>query len=252
MLRKLIGLVAATTIILAILIAVMGPATKFGLLDYSTSLGYLRMLVLPTMIAVALCGVGLLVSVFKKLGAGSSLFALVAVVMGAASLYAPIKMRSLAQANPFIHDITTDFENPPPIIAAASLSRSNPADYVGDEPAPRLDVSIRQAQADAFPDIVSWAVAGSLEDSVVRARDVLQAMGLVILDETEIENGRLIEAYHRSTWYGFYDDFVVRLSPGEAGIVLDVRSKSRVGLSDLGANAARIRTFRDKFNQVAG
>ena len=46
-----------------------------------------------------------------------------------------------------------------------------------------------------------------------------------------------------STWFGFKDDIVVRVRPEGAGSRVDVRSMSRVGLSDLGANAARVRAF---------
>jgi uncharacterized protein (DUF1499 family) len=53
-------------------------------------------------------------------------------------------------------------------------------------------------------------------------------------------------------WFVFKDDFIVRISPGEAGGArIDLRSKSRVGLSDLGANAERIRTFSEKLKAVA-
>lgn len=55
--------------------------------------------------------------------------------------------------------------------------------------------------------------------------------------------GRL-EAVAETFWFGFKDDVVVRVRPGESGgAVIDMRSTSRVGLSDLGANAARIEDF---------
>jgi uncharacterized protein (DUF1499 family) len=43
-------------------------------------------------------------------------------------------------------------------------------------------------------------------------------------------------------WYGFKDDVVVRVARGK----IDFRSVSRVGLSDLGANAARIAKLRER------
>ena len=53
-----------------------------------------------------------------------------------------------------------------------------------------------------------------------------------------------IEAVATTFWYGFKDDFIVRLTPmSDGGTRIDVRSKSRVGLSDLGANAQRVRKF---------
>ena len=56
--------------------------------------------------------------------------------------------------------------------------------------------------------------------------------------------GRL-EATARTRWFGFRDDVVVRVRPDGAGSRVDVRSVSRVGRSDLGTNARRIRGFMD-------
>jgi uncharacterized protein (DUF1499 family) len=44
-------------------------------------------------------------------------------------------------------------------------------------------------------------------------------------------------------WFGFKDDVAIRISPAGAGSRVDMRSRSRVGRSDLGANARRIREF---------
>jgi uncharacterized protein (DUF1499 family) len=54
-----------------------------------------------------------------------------------------------------------------------------------------------------------------------------------------------IEAIDRTFWFGFVDDVVVRLTPVNGRTVLDVRSKSRVGRSDVGTNARRIREYLD-------
>ena len=54
--------------------------------------------------------------------------------------------------------------------------------------------------------------------------------------------GRM-EATDTTRWFGFKDDVVVRVRPEGAGSRVDVRSVSRVGRGDVGANAARIRAF---------
>ena len=67
-------------------------------------------------------------------------------------------------------------------------------------------------------------------------------MGWALKSE-DVEGG-IIEATDTTFWYGFKDDVVIRIRPSEGGgSVLDVRSISRVGGSDIGANAARIRKF---------
>ncbi|HEX2482883.1 MAG TPA: DUF1499 domain-containing protein, partial [Methylomirabilota bacterium] len=57
--------------------------------------------------------------------------------------------------------------------------------------------------------------------------------------------GRL-EATATTTWFGFKDDVVVRVRAREGGSRVDVRSLSRVGVGDLGANAARVRAFLER------
>ena len=52
-----------------------------------------------------------------------------------------------------------------------------------------------------------------------------------------------MEATDRTAWFGFYDDVVVRVTPAEGGSRVDVRSLSRVGGSDVGTNARRIRDY---------
>ncbi len=71
-------------------------------------------------------------------------------------------------------------------------------------------------------------------------------MGWKIVDENPAE-GR-IEATATTRWFGFKDDVVLRIAPAaDGGSRLDIRSVSRVGLSDVGTNARRIRSFLKKF-----
>src|SRR2546425_7207848 len=64
--------------------------------------------------------------------------------------------------------------------------------------------------------------------------------------------GRRIEATATTAWFGFKDDVVIRVTPrGADSAVVDMRSKSRVGKSDVGANAARIRDYFAALKQAA-
>jgi uncharacterized protein (DUF1499 family) len=158
----------------------------------------------------------------------------------------PLKMRELSRANPFIHDITTDFDNPPAIIAAAGETRANPAAYAGAEPVRDSQKTVAEAQREAFPDIAPLTVGADLGAAAKTARRVIEEMKMEVLAEgpgAEAGSGWRIEAVATSFWYGFKDDFVVRLTRDDRGTRIDVRSKSRVGLSDLGANAKRVRDF---------
>jgi uncharacterized protein (DUF1499 family) len=61
----------------------------------------------------------------------------------------------------------------------------------------------------------------------------------------------LIEAVATSAVFGFQDDIVIRVRPEAGGraSVVDMRSKSRDGKGDLGANANRIRAFVARLGQ---
>ncbi|WP_420797964.1 DUF1499 domain-containing protein [Hyphococcus flavus] len=157
-------------------------------------------------------------------------------------------MRELVAANPFIHDITTDFDNPPAIIAGAGLDRVNPPEYVGSELVRGTEQTVADAQREAFPDIQPMVVNAGLDETREIVREILPAMKMEILDETLMEDGWHIEAAYTSFWYGFVDDFVVRLTPQGSMTRVDVRSKSRVGGSDLGANAKRVKAFFEKLD----
>ena len=52
-----------------------------------------------------------------------------------------------------------------------------------------------------------------------------------------------IEANEASRWFGFVDDVVIRVSADGAGSRIDVRSVSRMGRSDFGVNAGRVRAY---------
>jgi uncharacterized protein (DUF1499 family) len=70
-------------------------------------------------------------------------------------------------------------------------------------------------------------------------------MGLEVVDVNQAAG--IVEATATTFWFGFKDDVVVRIRETQQGSKLDLRSVSRVGQSDIGANAARIQTFIANF-----
>ena len=62
--------------------------------------------------------------------------------------------------------------------------------------------------------------------------------------DSEHPHTGIIEASSTTLWFGFTDDVVIRIEPQSDGARLDIRSESRIGESDVGRNAARIRRFR--------
>lgn len=57
------------------------------------------------------------------------------------------------------------------------------------------------------------------------------------------------KATDTSFWFRFKDDVVIRVRAADGGTVVDVRSVSRVGQGDLGANAARITDILDRIQR---
>ncbi len=149
-----------------------------------------------------------------------------------------------ARAAPPIHDITTDVNQPPEFVAILPLRSDapNPADYAGGETA--------ELQRDAYPDVETIVVldsAGLVFDSALAVADEL---GWEIVD-SNAQAGR-IEAIDTTAYFGFKDDIVIRVGSEGPETRIDVRSKSRVGIGDVGTNANRIRHFRKRLLEVIG
>ncbi|MCY7298530.1 MAG: DUF1499 domain-containing protein [Ilumatobacteraceae bacterium] len=56
----------------------------------------------------------------------------------------------------------------------------------------------------------------------------------------------LVEMTATTRWFGFQDDVAVHARSTSIRVRVDLRSVSRVGLSDVGTNAARIRAFLEQ------
>jgi uncharacterized protein (DUF1499 family) len=166
--------------------------------------------------------------------------AVAGIVLGALAFGVPGNWYRIAKRVPMIHDITTDTENPPDYVSVLALRKDAPnsATYGGPE--------IAAQQHAAYPDIRPLVTGIPPAQAFERARSVAHRMGWKIVDDHPAE-GR-IEATATTRWFGFKDDVVIRITPAaDSGSRVDIRSVSRVGRSDVGTNARRIRTFLKKF-----
>ena len=224
---------------------------KVGLSSLGFSLGFLTTQLGVWLLAAAIVAglASLALGVFiKPRSSGAIGTGALAAGVGLAGLLWLGSVRATGERLPAIHDITTDTQNPPEFRGRILAERegANPLGYVGkrldpDDPGSEL-VSVLQARS--YPDINPIVTGREPADAQARARAVADDLGWVVKDE---EPGR-IEATDTTFWYGFEDDVVIRIRPGSGGgSVVDLRSVSRVGRSDLGANAARIREFAETF-----
>ncbi|KAA5804558.1 DUF1499 domain-containing protein [Alkalicaulis satelles] len=144
---------------------------------------------------------------------------------------------------PPIHDITTDTVNPPQFTAALIERRgenANPVDYHAKTD-PRSGRPLPEVQAEAYPDIAPFYTEAEPVLAYRAALGAARDKGWRV--STASEAALMFEAQAVTFWFGFVDDVVVRVSAHEDGARVDARSVSRVGVSDLGANAARLRAF---------
>lgn len=136
---------------------------------------------------------------------------------------------------PRINDISTDLSDPPAFAsdpAGEGRDMAYPADFV-----PQVKT--------AYPDLAPIRVSSDSMQTLTRAEETARSLGweVVAVDQAA---GTLI-ARETSKLFRFVDDVLVRVRPADGGgAIVDVRSKSRVGQGDLGANAARIRRFAEQ------
>ncbi|TFH86911.1 DUF1499 domain-containing protein [Billgrantia azerbaijanica] len=216
----------------ALLMGGAGPAYRLGLLPLGTAFGLLRLGAFAAVGAALLGLVALLIAALCRRWrpALASLLVIVAVV---ALLAVPWEMMHRAQRVPPIHDITTDILDPPAFEALAEARRAAPngVAYPGE--------AFARHQRSAYPWVRPVTLPVPLAEARTAAEATAREMGWEIAATTETR----IEATATTFWFGFKDDVVIRLTPVQEGVRVDVRSASRLGKSDLGTNATRIHDF---------
>lgn len=232
--------------VLSALLLPFGPlAHRSGLLELGPS--FLVVVAAVAVAAVAVLG-SLVMALYahrKDLVRNRNL-SIVALVVALVPIAVIVPQVIRGSSVPAIHDITTDTDDPPRFDAAVELrgEDANPLAYGAGMESPE---ELARLQEEAYPDIEPLRTGLSVEEAVARAVEVLQAQGHDVVNR-EIEDGvGIVEAVATTLWFGFQDDVVVRVRPTSGGSVVDVRSVSRVGQSDLGKNAERIRELLAAF-----
>lgn len=240
--RTIAMLALAIGVIAFVLVILPGPAYRMGLLALGTAFTLLRWGAWTGLAALVVAAIGAWQARPGQARAGRTRpafpLALTALILGAIAFGMPFALLQKARGVPPIHDISTDTEAPPAFVAVLPLRKDavNPAEYGGAE--------VARQQHQAYPDIQPAIVSLAAPEAYTRALQVAQAMDWSIV-ATAPESGR-IEATDTTLWFGFKDDIVIRVvAQGDTSRV-DIRSVSRVGKSDVGKNAQRIREFLQK------
>jgi uncharacterized protein (DUF1499 family) len=229
------ALVMAVCVAAFVMLIASGPGTRMGLWPWQTGLALVKWAAYTGM-AGAAGAVVLIVLLAVPKWRVRPWVPVLALVFAVIAFVPPILLLQKAKSLPNIHDITTDPFDPPAFNALMAMRKTVPngADYGG--------IEVAKQQQRGYPDIKSLVVKSDPAATMQKAIDAAREMDWEIVS-TDTPSGR-IEATDTTTWFGFKDDIVVRIRPEPSGgSRVDVRSVSRVGSSDVGANAARIRKY---------
>jgi uncharacterized protein (DUF1499 family) len=215
-------------ILAILLVASTGPVYKTGLVGFMNIITIMQAGIIVGFISLILA----VIQIFfmrKDIAWGTYI---VSVLCAVVAIAFPVNMMSKGKAVPAIHDITTDIVNPPKFDAIIALRADapNPPEYQGQE--------VAKLQLEAYPDIKTQTYSQSPEAIFTATVNALESMGLEIVSANNV-TGK-IEASDTTPWFGFVDDVVVRIKQNDKFTILDARSKSRIGRSDLGKNAERL------------
>jgi uncharacterized protein (DUF1499 family) len=203
-------------------------------------------------LALALLAIGLAMLGFIRIwqegrrGLGS---AVKGALLGALILAYPSWFAIKAVTLPPINDITTDTENPP------TFSRSHAAlEARNGRVPPDAPPEVREAQREAYQQIAPLTLDLGPDEAFELVRKAAANRGWQIIEAVKpggrVGLGRL-EAVDRTFLLRLPDDITVRLRPRADGTRIDIRSVSRMGTHDLGANARRIRAFLEEVSNLA-
>jgi uncharacterized protein (DUF1499 family) len=232
------ALVMAVCVAAFVMLIASGPGTRLGLWPWQTGFSLVKWAAYTGM-AGAVGAVALTVLLVMPRWRVRPWVPLVALCFALAAFVPPVILLEQAKKAPDIHDITTDPFDPPVFSALMPIRKQSPngADYGGPP--------VAKVQQQGYPDIKSLIVKTAPAETVQKALDAARSLGWEVVS-SDAPTGR-IEATDTTTWFGFKDDIVVRVRPEAAGgSRVDVRSVSRVGSSDVGANAKRVRSFLAK------
>lgn len=250
-------LVLAMIAFLPIYFMIAALGTKIGLWSWQTGLGAMTFSAGPFLLGIVavVSLISLVIGLLKKPRLKLVIaIAALGVLIPAGMFLSFMSVRATAGENP-IHDVATDTADPPAFsaetMAARAESEANPlSDYqvplseleMYKGSAPELAIkSHAQIINDTYANLSPLPLGGASEaDAVAAVAAAMGSMGFTDIRQNA-EEGR-VEGVAETFWFGFKDDVVARIGENE----IDFRSVSRVGRSDLGANAKRIAELRER------
>ncbi|MGA7964527.1 MAG: DUF1499 domain-containing protein [Gammaproteobacteria bacterium] len=267
-----------TGLVAAVMVAVAGPLYKHEAIQLGTAFGLLRQGAWVGVAAVAAAVIGVIGALLIR-HVSATLVGVLALALGLGSFAWPWMMLRHAEAVPPIHDISTNTAHPPRFLALAQARAKAPngLDYGGggphiakaevaslakflDSPAGRKNPQHESvakactswspaclaAVQDAYYPGIRPLPAPGIEPATAYGAALATARDMGWKIAASDADARHIEASATTAWFGFTDDIAINVMPVGSGSVVNVRSESRLGLSDLGKNAARVREYLNR------
>ena len=251
--NKYVSVLFVLSFVNFLIFALAGPGYQIGVLHWLTGLlvimKYTAYISIP-LIAVIIFGlIASNVSDKVELNEKSKRMLTISLIFPVIVLVFVLYWKNTLSKYPYIHDITTDFDNPPQFTYAEELRNneagSSPITYDGSMKVERgpFTGTLSELQKEHYPNISNFVVNKSISELKNIIEAAMLGNGMKISGYNQ-ENFT-IEGTETSTFYGFTDDVAIRMSEVSGGEVLvDIRSKSRQGASDLGQNAKRIERLK--------
>ena len=227
---QVLGIAAPVLTLVGVGLAQVGVPALVGFAIFAVA-------ILVGLIALVLGLIGLFLT---RGDGGGRRQAFVGIAMGCLMVVLVLIGRAPGTGAPAINDITTNLDDPPAFAAQGDRDMSFPP--------PMFSGSYTKAEymdliRNAYPDLEPIRRQASAEASYAAALARAKEMGWTVTVEDPATGS--FQAQDETALFRFVDDISVRVRADGSGSVIDVRSKSRDGRGDIGANAARIRAFRE-------
>jgi uncharacterized protein (DUF1499 family) len=212
---------------------------RSGLLEIVPALATFAGSLLLAVFAIVLA-LGALAVIWRE-GTAGGRHAFAALAISTALLAYPAYLGVRAYQLPMINDITTDPVDPPRFDVVARLRPRGTVEYAG--------LYAAEQQRIAYPDIEPLRVSVPPQIAFEETMKAIMKRKWRVVVERPPQPGHpdgQIEAVARTAIMGFRDDVAIRIRLDADGARIDVRSASRYGRHDFGANAARIRSLLDE------
>jgi fatty-acyl-CoA synthase len=275
---KFAGFALALSLFAILWFAAAAVGTKLGLWNWQFGLGVMTITWGPLLLmaAAGISVLAVIVSLIKSPRKQAFMLAFAALLISGLAFGRVAAFGGQAARLPPLHDIQTDWSNPiqPSDVLLTAREFTGALNQIEDDPV--IDAGadgrwpgmggrrVAEVQEEAefdtathkspketpYPLIAPLTAPVTVEAAYEAALAAVEGRGWTIVTASP-EDGT-IEATETSFWFGFHDDVMIRILSAEDEVVIDVRSTSRVGLSDLGANAKRIRNLLDEIETRLG